>query len=125
MADVRAAPTIENLHEWRKRVKDLWYHLRVISPAWPPVIDAMAEEAHVLSERLGDDHDLAMLGESAREHHDSFRHPGDLDLLLEAIERRRERLQREAVGIGRRLYADDPAAFVSRAKAWWDAWRPA
>jgi CHAD domain-containing protein len=123
MADARALPTAENLHEWRKRVKDLWYHLRIIAPAWPPVIDALAEEAHVLSERLGDDHDLAMLTSAAREHHDSFADPGDLDELLEAIAARRERLLREAVGIGRRLYADEPAAFAARAKAWWRAWR--
>src|SRR3954453_10568943 len=25
-----ADPTVENLHEWRKRVKDLWYHHRLL-----------------------------------------------------------------------------------------------
>jgi CHAD domain-containing protein len=24
-------PTVENLHEWRKRVKDLWYQLRILT----------------------------------------------------------------------------------------------
>jgi CHAD domain-containing protein len=123
MSDALARPSVENLHEWRKRVKDLWYHLRVIAPAWPPVIDALAEEAHVLSERLGDDHDLAVLGESARFHHDAFADPADLDALLDAITDRRGRLQSEAVAIGRRLYADDPAAFAARTQAWWSAWR--
>jgi CHAD domain-containing protein len=125
MADARAAPSVESLHEWRKRVKDLWYHLRILTPAWPRVIEALAEEAHVLSERLGDDHDLAMLAASARRHHDAFEHPGDLDALLEAIERRRAGLQDDAFAIGRRLYAEEPSAFVNRAEVWWDAWRPA
>ena len=123
MADALAQPSMENLHEWRKRVKDLWYHLRIIAPAWPPVIDALAEEAHVLSERLGDDHDLAALGSSARLHHDAFEDPADLDALLDAIARRRSELRSEAVAIGRRLYADEPGAFMARAKAWWRAWR--
>jgi CHAD domain-containing protein len=123
MSDALARPTVENLHEWRKRVKDLWYHLRIITPAWPRVIEALAEEAHFLSERLGDDHDLAVLASSARSHHDSFDDPGDLDALLEVIAKRRADLQDEAVAIGRRLYADEPAAFVSRAGAWWRAWR--
>jgi len=123
MADALAQPSMENLHEWRKRVKDLWYHLRIIAPAWPPVIDALAEEAHVLSERLGDDHDLAALGSSARLHHDAFEDPADLDALLDAVARRRSELQSEAVAIGRRLYADEPGAFMARAKAWWRAWR--
>jgi hypothetical protein len=64
-----------------------------------------------------------MLAASAREHHDSFADPGDLDALLEAIAARRARLQSEAVAIGRRLYADEPAAFGARARAWWRAWR--
>ena len=123
MRDALERPSVENLHEWRKRVKDLWYHLRIIAPAWPPVIDALAEEAHVLSERLGDDHDLAVLASSARLNHDCFEDPADLDALLDAIARRRAELQSEAVAIGRRLYADEPAAFTARAQEWWRAWR--
>ena len=123
MAVAVERPTVENLHEWRKRVKDLWYHLRLISPAWPRVIEALAEEAHVLSERLGDDHDLAVLAGSARDNHDAFADPAELDSLLEAIARRRAELQGDALAIGRRLYADEPAAFVSRTESWWHAWR--
>jgi CHAD domain-containing protein len=123
MAAAIETPSVENLHEWRKRVKDLWYHLRILAPAWPPVIDALAEEAHVLSERLGDDHDLAVLASHARDHHDAFDDPGELDALLEAIVRRRSELQSDAVSIGRRLYADEPRAFAARTKAWWRAWR--
>jgi len=123
MNDAVGAPTIENLHEWRKRVKDLWYHLRILSPAWPPVVEALAEEAHVLSEQLGDDHDLAVLAAAARENFDAFADPGDLDALLASVERRRAELQREAFSLGRRLYVDKSDAFVSRLEAWWSAWR--
>ncbi len=51
----------EALHEWRKRSKDLWYALRIVRRAWPAVLGATADEAHELSDRLGDDHDLAVL----------------------------------------------------------------
>ena len=61
--DEGGGPTVEQLHDWRKRVKDLWYHQRLISAAWPEVLEAQAEAAHRLSEILGDDHDLAVLGE--------------------------------------------------------------
>ena len=54
-------PSDEALHEWRKRSKDLWYHLRLVHRGWPEVIEATADEAHELSDRLGDDHDLAVL----------------------------------------------------------------
>ena len=51
----------ERLHELRKRVKDLWYHLRLFSDAWPGVMEAQTDEADTLAEHLGDDHDLAVL----------------------------------------------------------------
>src|SRR6185436_16307976 len=62
---VKATPTPENLHEWRKRVKDLWYHTHLLRPIWPEQMCAVADELEALSEQLGDDHDLVMLKEIA------------------------------------------------------------
>ena len=49
------------LHEWRKRVKDLWYQQRLLRDTWSPVLRAYADQADELGEALGDDHDLAVL----------------------------------------------------------------
>jgi len=116
--DFRAAnrePTTQNLHEWRKRVKDLWYHLSILKVAWPPVMEALADEAHALSERIGDDHDLAVLLEWAEEHA-----PDSAGALAEPVMRRRAELQGEAFEIGARLYADKPGAFIRRLERWWE-----
>jgi CHAD domain-containing protein len=51
----------ERLHEWRKRVKDLWHLVRLFSNLWPPVFKCWAEETHRLADLLGDDLDLAVL----------------------------------------------------------------
>ena len=61
LADLGPHPDAEDLHELRKRVKDHWYHVRLLRAAWPPVMTAWADEAHVLAEQLGDDHDLSVL----------------------------------------------------------------
>ena len=107
--DWRAAlkePSSENLHEWRKRTKDLWYHCSILEETWKPVMAALADEAHELSDRLGDDHDLAVL----------------LDFGAESLEpliaTRRAELQEEAFAYGSRLYADKPKAFVRRIEHW-------
>jgi CHAD domain-containing protein len=107
--DWRAAledPSTENLHEWRKRVKDLWYSYSLLQEAWKPVMGALADEAHALSDRLGDDHDLAVLSDFGAEP------------LEELIATRRRELQEEAFAYGARLYADKPGAYVRRIERW-------
>jgi CHAD domain-containing protein len=97
-------PTTEHLHEWRKRVKDLWYQQRLLEDAWPRVMSALAREAKSLSRLLGSDHDLAVLAGEL---------PGD-DPLQPLIEDRRAELQHAARQLGRRVYAEKPKAFRTR-----------
>ena len=52
-------------------MKDLWYHHTLLRFVWRPVMAAVADEAHELANRLGDDHDLAMLLAWVREHTDA------------------------------------------------------
>jgi CHAD domain-containing protein len=61
----RATPTDEHFHEWRKRVKDLWYAAQILRPAEPRRMKKLAARAHGLSNLLGADHDLAILRERA------------------------------------------------------------
>jgi len=60
LREAEASPDDETVHEWRKRVKDMWYSLRLLEGAWPPVLGVMADQAHRLSELLGDHHDLGV-----------------------------------------------------------------
>ena len=122
-ADVRDDPSAENVHEWRKRVKDLWYHLRLVKRAWPTVIGESADNAHELADFLGDHHDLAVLAEDARGRPDRFDSRRDLEDLVAAAERRQDELLAAALGLGERLYAEKPKAFERRYRAYWEAWR--
>jgi CHAD domain-containing protein len=117
-------PSAENLHEWRKRVKDLWYHCSILERAWPPVMAALADEAHELSDRLGDDHDLAVLLAWAHEHATALDGMERVLVFEEIVQRRRQELQAEAFAYGARLYADKPGAFTRRVERWWRASRP-
>ena len=108
-------PTAEALHEWRKRVKDLWYEHTLLRELWPPVMSAAGDEAHELSDWLGDDHDLVVLAAWVRGHLDP-----DPDF-SEAVIRRREELQRQAFALGERLYAEKPSAYMRRIEGLWNA----
>ena len=122
MVAARKEPTVEALHEWRKRSKDLWYHLRILKPLSPGIVGGQAKEAHSLSDLLGDDHDLAILRGTLSSSGGLAVH---IDAVIELIDRRREQLQAEAFTVGERLYAESPKAFGRRLHSYWKAWRPA
>jgi CHAD domain-containing protein len=116
-------PTVENLHEWRKRTKNIWYHLRLLKELSPAIVGGQADEAHGLSDLLGDDHDLALLREKLR---GGVGHvPVDVDALIELIDHRREQLEAEAMQVGARLYAERPKVFRRRMHRYWTASRHA
>jgi CHAD domain-containing protein len=119
LAAVEESPTDERLHDLRKRVKDLWYHGRLLEEAWPRVVKAQAKAAHDLADLLGDDHDLAVLAarvERGIETHNGT--PIDADAVRELVARRRAEIQAEALPLARRLYAERPKAFRARLRAY-------
>ncbi len=107
-----------DFHEWRKRAKDLWYELRLLSAAWSGPLEATADEAHNLTDLLGDHHDLAVLREDLCE-----RNLGEDETvaLVAAIGRRQDELAADAFPLGRRLYAERPKDFSRRMRRYWGA----
>ncbi len=111
-ARAQKSHSTEDLHAWRKRVKDLWYHQRLLAPVAGPAVKGHAKDAHRVADLLGDDHDLAVLAERLAD--PGLAVPVDLDAVSALIDHRRDELQTEAVYLGRRLYAESPKAFARR-----------
>jgi CHAD domain-containing protein len=105
-------PSTENLHELRKRTKDLWYAAQIVRPASPKKMKRIARRAHELSNLIGEDHDLAILGQRAGERRDRFAGETDVGELAGLVERRRDELRREAMDIGSRLFGKKPRKLV-------------
>ena len=110
----------EAWHEWRKRAKDLWYAHLLLVGAWPQVLEATAEEAHRLSELLGDHHDLCLLRADLHQRRLGEEETRDLEA---AIDRRQDELATAALDLGARLYAERPKDFSARQRRYWLAWR--
>ena len=123
LADARDEPSVEVLHEWRKRVKYLWYHTRILQPIWSDPLGELADELHQLSSYLGDDHDLAVLRRSVVEEPDLCGDGHVAQHLMALIDRRRSELQAAALPLGERLYVEAPDAFVACLRAYWGIWR--
>jgi CHAD domain-containing protein len=94
-------PAAEHRHEWRKAVKYHWHHLELLAGAWPAVFEAQAAEAHRLADLLGDEHDLTVLAALLAEPHPE-------------LATRSAELRRDALILGRRLYAETPSALADR-----------
>lgn len=110
-------------HEWRKRVKDLWYDTRLLKKLWPPVMDTFASEAHQLSSILGEAQDIAEL------RHFLLNHPEEVKLkavlkkvLMPLMDHSQYKLHQQAAGLGHRLYAEDSQSFTHRIECYWQQW---
>jgi CHAD domain-containing protein len=114
LRSVEEEASVTNLHELRKRVKDLNYQLRLIREADRHMIGALAQHAHGLSDHLGDDHDLALLREEVQRRRDAFASPADQRHLLQEIDQRRGELQFAAISLGERIYAEKPKKFTAQ-----------
>jgi CHAD domain-containing protein len=123
MARVREEPSSECVHEWRKRTKDHWYHLRLISGADREALGAEADQVHELSGLLGDHHDLEVLADRIRSDPAAFQDRHDQAALLLAIAKRQDELLVEGLALGERLYEEKPGAFAERIEKRWKAWR--
>jgi hypothetical protein len=103
MRDACDQPSDESVHEWRKRSKDLWYHVRLVRRSWSGVLDetAGAEVRSAQSSNGG----------------------GPRGRLAELTSRRQDELLADAISLGRRLYAEKPKAYAARLEGVWRAWR--
>lgn len=108
-----AEPTAENLHEWRKQAKYLWHELQLLERLSAHCADELTDEAHTLSDLLGDDHDLAVLRVQAAGLATGL-DENSISTLGALIECRRSELQAKAFKLGERLYSDKPKLFARR-----------
>ena len=119
----RSKPTVENLHDWRKRVKYLRYQLQILRPIWFEMTEEWIDRTHDLSDYLGEDHDLAVLKELVLSQPKRFDRQNTLSTLTALIDRRREELQFSAMFLGRRIYTEKPRNFVDRLGNYWQIWQ--
>ena len=114
-------PSAETIHEWRKRVKDHWYHTRLLCPIWPRPMRAHCEVADGLGDTLGKHHDLEVFRQKLAE--DRLGNARDIDVLAGLVRRRQRALEAHAFSVGARLLAEPDQGLTRRWRDYWDAWR--
>ena len=115
----RRARTVEALHEWRKRVKYGWYHLRLLGPVAPEVLGDEARRFHQLADVLGDDHDLAVLACTVSADPEAWGGTQRAGELADLAGVRRRELQAAAFLLGSQLFVRKPAARLDHLERLW------
>ena len=121
MATARKSPTGETLHEWRKRAKYHWYHLRLLKRT-SPVAKAEVDPADELSELLGDHHDIHVMAQAL----DASEGIADADQMTAfrgLMRARQDRIEAEAFRIGQAVFAEPPKVAAHRLSTYWRVWR--
>jgi len=113
----------ENVHEWRKRVKDLWYSIRILSNIWSEIMSPLVDMLGKLSDILGDANDLFLLKQEILTNEDKFQSDFHTKELIVFIDKRLIDLLREAKFIGRRIYSEKSSFFAGRMKNYFEIWR--
>lgn len=122
MKRARKDPAAETVHDWRKRVKDHWYHSRLLVPLWPAPMDTHARAADRLGDLLGQHHDLAVLVARAEAESDMLG-PSGRKLLRSLVARRQATLEANCFALGARLFAEPAEALAHRWRGYWKVWR--
>jgi len=110
------------MHAWRKEVKQLWYQLRLLTPLNRIVLEKISSDAKTLGQLLGRDHDYAFLLQRFDDEQLDPELENERSDLEKLIRKRRRRLERNALELGRRFYAEPPKAFAKRISIFIDAW---
>jgi CHAD domain-containing protein len=110
-------------HEFRKRAKDHWYHLRLLEESWTPAMRRHEARLKDLETWLGDDHNLAVLIEKLKANPTRFGGANVVETFSEAAAKYQNELQRKAIDLGHELYAEKPKVFVQAVREMWEAWQ--
>ncbi len=116
-------PRPQNYHEWRKRVKDLWYHVRLLENLWAGVMQAHEASLKDLETWLGDDHNIVVLREKLQSQPDAYGDQKDIQLFLTLADQFQKELRENALSLGRRIYEEKPRQFTKNIGKLWDAWQ--
>jgi CHAD domain-containing protein len=122
LARARKSGRREDFHEWRKRVKDHWYQVRLLTKLTGDVMDGYERSLKELEDALGDDLNLAILAERVQSMATTNGNGVKPASLTKAIDSNRRELRERALEIGERVYAEKPKEFTRQIRRLWETW---
>jgi CHAD domain-containing protein len=113
----------EAFHRWRIRVKNLFYELQLLEPVWPKRLDKMTSRLSKLQDKIGLDHDIAVLKGVLRKTPEAFGGPAAVEALMHRLDAESRKLRHRVEPLGEKIFAKKPRPFVRKLGRRWDNWR--
>ena len=109
------SPSVENFHDWRKRVKYHRYHTKLLNELQPSILKGRENALGKLADTLGVEHDLSVLCETLSSEELSV-DTGRLKLVLPLINRWQTKLRMESARLGECLFWEKSDWLLNRWK---------
>jgi CHAD domain-containing protein len=113
----------EAFHKWRIRVKNLFYELELLEPVWPKRMDKMTARLSKLQDKIGCDHDIAVLKGLLRKTPERFGGTEAVERLIRCLDGKSRKLRHAAEPLGEKIFAKKPRRFVRKLGRRWSDWR--
>jgi len=120
MNRARRAPTPENYHEWRKRVKDHWYHVRLFEKYWTGAMESYEKSLKDLETWLGEDHNLVVLEQTLLDEPILHTNSADVELFFQLIAKDHKDLRGKALSTGKHIYGQKPRQLTRHFQQLWE-----
>ncbi len=109
-------------HDFRKRVKDHWYHVRLLEGVWTSVMEAHEKSLKDLETWLGDDHNLVVLREKLEANPERYGGEAVVPGFLAVVAEHQNKLRGNSTSLGERVYSEKPRVFVHNIGRLWKTW---
>jgi CHAD domain-containing protein len=117
MICVEQTPEDVLFHVWRRRVKDHWYHMRLLESIHRTA-RARARELRQLETWLGDDHNLTQLRVTILKARACFGRKRTTTAVVGSIDDYQAVLRNRALELGQRMFAHKPGVFRESINGW-------
>jgi CHAD domain-containing protein len=114
-------PTAPNFHDWRKCCKYLRYQIELLHPVSPREMKVAEDTLHKLTDLLGNDHDLAVLGETLESLSDGTLDDAELWAIHQSFQSEHQRFMKGCWIKGRGFFTGNAGDFVKRIEGYWEA----
>ena len=111
--------SLEDLHDFRKRSKYLYYNLLLFENLHPGIMKAHARTLKKFTDNLGDSRDIALLGNYLINNKIVGFRAQSLEAFIKVINEERFQLIDKALTTSGLIYAEKTGAFVDRLEKYW------